>query len=51
MSPAMLEFHNTKRADISTKIFDMGMKQFADDAEFILRYLNFLLSINDEASQ
>lgn len=46
----MLEYHNTKRPDISIKVFEMGMKGFGDDPHFTTRYLNFLLSVNDEAS-
>jgi cleavage stimulation factor subunit 3 len=46
----MMEYHCTKRPDISIKIFDMGMKQFGDDPNYAIKYLSFLLSINDEAS-
>jgi hypothetical protein len=49
--PAMIEYHCTKRPDISMKIYDMGMKAFADDPSFALKYLSFLLSINDEPSE
>jgi cleavage stimulation factor subunit 3 len=47
---ALMEYHCTKAADVATKIFEIGLKTFADDAEFVIRYLGFLISINDENS-
>lgn len=46
-----MEYHATKTADVSTKIFELGMKQFATDVDFIVRYLGFLISINDDTSE
>lgn len=48
---ALMEYHATKTADVSTKIFELGMKQFATDVDFIVRYLGFLISINDDTSE
>lgn len=46
-----MEYHATKTAEVSTKIFELGMKQFASDVEFVVRYLGFLISINDDTSK
>ena len=48
---ALLEYHCTKAADVAGRIFERGMETFPDEVELALRYLNFLISINDEASE
>lgn len=48
---ALMEYHCTKAADVATKIFEIGLKIFAEDVEYVTRYLGFLISINDENSQ
>jgi cleavage stimulation factor subunit 3 len=45
-----MEYHSTKTAEVSTKIFELGMKQFVSDVDFVIRYLGFLISINDDTS-
>ncbi|KAG8897016.1 mRNA 3'-end-processing protein rna14, partial [Tulasnella sp. 408] len=45
---ALMEYHCTKAADVATKIFEIGLKQFADNIDYVVRYLNFLISINDD---
>ncbi|KAG8934999.1 mRNA 3'-end-processing protein rna14 [Tulasnella sp. 418] len=45
---ALMEYHSTKTAEVSTKIFEIGLKTFGEDVEFVLRYLGFLISVNDE---
>lgn len=47
---ALMEYHCTKAADVATKIFEIGLKQFGDLIDFVVRYLGFLISINDENS-
>lgn len=47
----MMEYHCTKAADVATKIFEIGLKQFADNIDYVVRYLNFLISINDDNSE
>ena len=47
---ALMEYHCTKAADIATRIFEKGLEYFSDESEFALRYLGFLISINDDAS-
>lgn len=48
---ALMEYHSTKTSDVSTKIFELGMKQYASDVDFIVRYLAFLISTNDDTSE
>lgn len=45
-----MEYHCTKAADVATKIFEIGLKQFAENIEYVVRYLSFLISINDDNS-
>ncbi|KIO34711.1 hypothetical protein M407DRAFT_63724 [Tulasnella calospora MUT 4182] len=45
---ALMEYHCTKASDVATKIFEIGLKQFADNIDYVVRYLNFLISINDD---
>ncbi|KAF8320076.1 Suf-domain-containing protein, partial [Clavulina sp. PMI_390] len=45
---ALMEYHASKSGDVSTKIFELGMKQFGTDVDFVIRYLGFLISINDD---
>lgn len=45
-----MEYHFTKATDVATRIYETGMKQFGEDAEYVLKYLKFLISINDENS-
>lgn len=45
-----MEYHCTKATDVATRIFQNGMNLFANELEFVDRYLAFLISINDESS-
>ncbi|KIJ33188.1 hypothetical protein M422DRAFT_183517 [Sphaerobolus stellatus SS14] len=45
---ASMEYHFTKATDVATRIYETGMKQFGEDAEYVHKYLKFLISINDE---
>ncbi|KAI0734823.1 Suf-domain-containing protein [Fomitopsis betulina] len=45
---ALMEYHCNKAADVANRIFEKGMDTFRDESEFALRYLGFLISINDE---
>lgn len=45
-----MEYHCTKNAVVATKIFEKGLEIFTDEIDFVLRYLGFLISINDETS-
>ncbi|GBE79055.1 hypothetical protein BKA93DRAFT_785197 [Sparassis latifolia] len=45
---ALMEYHCTKALDVASRIFEIGLKIFCDEVEFVLRYLGFLISVNDE---
>ncbi|CAE6435414.1 unnamed protein product [Rhizoctonia solani] len=45
---ALMEYHCTKAPDVAAKIFELGLKVFNDNPDYVLRYLGFLISINDE---
>lgn len=46
----MVEYHSNKAPAIAVKVFEVGLKSFADDVAFVTGYLQFLLSINDDTS-
>ena len=46
----MLEFHANKEPKIAHNIFELGMKQFHSEPEFILHYAEFLAFQHDDAS-
>lgn len=45
-----MEYHFTKATDVATRIYETGLKQFNEDSDFIVKYMKFLISINDENS-
>ncbi|KAI8984849.1 hypothetical protein BD414DRAFT_489442 [Trametes punicea] len=46
---ALMEYHcGNKDVQVASRIFEKGMETFGDEVEFVLRYLGFLISINDE---
>ncbi|KAF5390357.1 hypothetical protein D9757_002906 [Collybiopsis confluens] len=45
---ALMEYHTTQDKEVATRIFEAGMGQHAKEKEFVLRYLTFLISVNDE---
>ena len=47
----MIEYHSNKEAGVAVKVFEVGLKIFAHDVDFVMRYLQFLLSINDDTSK
>ncbi|PPQ83169.1 hypothetical protein CVT26_008434, partial [Gymnopilus dilepis] len=44
---AMMEYHCTGDKDIASRIYEKGMAVFGREVEYVLRYLEFLISIND----
>lgn len=48
---ALMEYHCNKAMDVASRIFEKGLELFTDEVEFVLRYLGFLISVNDENSQ
>ncbi|ORY33805.1 hypothetical protein BCR39DRAFT_519303 [Naematelia encephala] len=47
---AMMEYHSNKDASVAIRIFELGWKLFAEEVEYVVRYLQFLLSINDDTN-
>lgn len=47
----MMEYHTNKDAAVAIRIFELGFKLFSDDVDYVIRYLQFLLSINDDTSE
>ncbi|KZT13241.1 Suf-domain-containing protein [Laetiporus sulphureus 93-53] len=45
---ALMEYHCTKKTDVASRIFEKGMETFGDEVEFVIRYLGFLISLNDD---
>jgi len=45
-----MQYYCTKAATVATKIFEKGLEIFPDEIDFVLRYLGFLIPVNDEAS-
>lgn len=48
---ALMEYHCSKDKDVASRIFEKGLKFFAEEIEYVLRHLGFLISINDENSE
>ncbi|KAJ3105305.1 mRNA 3'-end-processing protein rna14 [Physocladia obscura] len=51
VASALMEYYSSKDVVIACKIFELGMKAFAEDAslpQFVCHYLDFLIQMNDE---
>lgn len=48
---ALMEYHSNKEQTVAVRIFEFGLKLFSEDVDFVMSYLQFLLSINDETSE
>jgi cleavage stimulation factor subunit 3 len=46
-----MEYHCNKDSAVAIKIFDLGTKAFPNEAAFAVKYLQFLIQINDENSK
>lgn len=46
-----MEYHSNKDAAVAIRIFKLGLQLFSEDVPYILRYLNFLITINDDQSK
>ena len=47
---AMMEYHANKDSAVAIRIYELGFKLFSENVDYVVRYLNFLLSINDDTS-
>ncbi|KAF9460965.1 hypothetical protein BDZ94DRAFT_1238063 [Collybia nuda] len=45
---ALMEYHCSDDKSVASRIFEKGLDYFGDEVEFVLRYLGFLISVNDE---
>ncbi|THV01666.1 Suf-domain-containing protein [Dendrothele bispora CBS 962.96] len=45
---ASTEYHCFGEKEVAIKIFNLGMKLYSDDMDFVLKYFRFLISLNDE---
>lgn len=45
-----MEYYCNKDANVATKIFELGLKAFPNSADFALKFLQFLLQINDDSN-
>lgn len=46
-----MEYHVAKQLPVANKILGLAHQRFPDEIDFIVRYLVFLLSVNDENSK
>lgn len=48
-----MEYHCNKDGGlgVASRIFEKGLESFGDEIEFVLRYLGFLISVNDDNSE
>ncbi|EFP79653.1 mRNA 3'-end-processing protein rna14 [Puccinia graminis f. sp. tritici] len=47
---AMMEYHWNKEPAVATKVFDLGLKTFSEDVNYVLQYLHFLITLNDDSN-
>ncbi len=47
---ALMEYHCSKDAVVATKVFELALKTFGHDEAFVVRYLDFLISMNDDSN-
>ncbi|KAG8827959.1 mRNA 3'-end-processing protein rna14 [Serendipita sp. 399] len=47
---ALLEHQISPTADVAAKIFELGLRFFLSDVDYVVRYLNFLINKCDEAN-
>jgi hypothetical protein len=47
----MMEYHTNKDSSVAIRIFELGFKLFSEEVDYVVRYLQFLLSINDDTSE
>ena len=46
-----MEYHCSDDRAIASRIFERGLDFFGDEIDYVIRYLSFLISINDENSK
>nr|CAG8597475.1 9724_t:CDS:10 [Entrophospora candida] len=48
IASAMMEYHCNKDLVVAGKIFELGLKTFINDPDYVVQYLDFLISLNDD---
>lgn len=48
---ALMEYHVMKQLSVAIRIFNLAYNQFSGEIEFVIGFLEFLLSVNDEISE
>ena len=48
---ALMEYHCSDDRAVASRIFERGLDYFGEEIDYVLRYLSFLISINDENSK
>ena len=46
-----MEYHCSDDKPVASRIFEKGLDYFGDGIDYDLRYLSFLISVNDENSK
>ena len=46
-----MEYHCSDDRAVASRIFERGLDFFGEEIDYVLRYLSFLISINDENSK
>jgi hypothetical protein len=46
-----MEYHVNKDSAVAIRIFELGFKLFSEDVDYVVRYLQFLLYVNDDTSE
>ncbi|KAI9228389.1 MAG: hypothetical protein DHS80DRAFT_15684 [Piptocephalis tieghemiana] len=50
IAAALMEFYNTKEPGVAGRIFELGLKTFSEDAQYISTYLGYLIQVNDDSN-
>ena len=48
VASALMEYYCTKDKNIAFKIFDLGLKRFKQQADYLLSYVDFLTHLNED---
>ena len=48
---ALMEYHVAKQTTVANRILSVAMNRFSNEIDFVVRYLTFLMSVNDENSE
>lgn len=48
---ALLEFHSNKETKIARNVFELGLKRYVNEPEYVLHYIDFLSVLNDDNSE